>query len=72
MPENTGYYDKFTVIRNSTGETVDEPTFTVLLESDPFALTAMEAYADVAELTGGYEDLVAGFREYIAERREGK
>lgn len=66
MPENTGLYNKFTVIRNSTGLVVDEPTFTVLLESDPFALKALAAYADAAEEAGGYEDMVDSFRKYIA------
>jgi len=67
MPENRGLYNKFTVIRNSNGEMVIAPTFTLLLESDPFALPALAAYADAAEQDGGYDEMVADIRAYIAD-----
>jgi hypothetical protein len=50
MPENDkGFYNKYTVIKNSTGEEVKEETFTFNLETDPHAEVAMLAYADAIE-----------------------
>lgn len=50
MPEkNRGYYDKYTVTRNDTGETVAGPTFTLVVTRDPFAYDALRAYADACE-----------------------
>lgn len=48
--DTNGYYQKFRVIDNRTGEEVTEPTFTLKLLSDPFARHAVLTYAqDIAE-----------------------
>jgi len=44
-----GYYEKFTVIRNDTGEEVKEFRFTLIPSHDPHAGTALRAYADAVE-----------------------
>lgn len=47
MPENDkGYYQKYTVIDNRTGEEVEGQTFTLNLDTDPAAKVAMQAYAE--------------------------
>jgi hypothetical protein len=45
-----GYYKKFTVTDNRTGEEVDEETFTIKMHSDPHARAALLAYADSVEV----------------------
>jgi len=70
MPENTGYYKKFIVIDNRTGEEVVGRTFTLKLDSDPFALPALKAYVAAAKEAGGYDELVAGFAPLLAELEE--
>jgi hypothetical protein len=67
MPENTGYYKKFTVIDNRTGKEVDEETFTLKLESDPLAPAALRAYIDAAANRGGYEQMVTGLTAKLEE-----
>lgn len=50
MPQNDiGLYKKYTVIKNSTGEEVQEETFTFNLETDPHAEVAMLAYAEAIQ-----------------------
>ena len=47
MPENDkGYYKKYTIIDNRTGDEVDDATFTLNLDTDPDARVALEAYAE--------------------------
>ena len=41
-----GYWQKYRVIDNRTGEEVHERTFTIKLDSDPHAAAAMRAYAN--------------------------
>lgn len=49
MPDSRGYYEKFTVIRNDTGEEVRGFRFTLIPSHDPHAGTALRAYADAVE-----------------------
>jgi hypothetical protein len=67
VPENAPYYKKFTVIDNRTGEEVEERTFTLKIDSDPFAGPALLAYRDAAEVEGGYEQVVAAIDEILEE-----
>lgn len=47
--EQQGLYQKYTIIKNSTGEEVKRPAFVLLPESDPHARIALRAYADAVE-----------------------
>lgn len=49
MTDERGYYEKFTVIRNDTGEEVKGFRFTLIPSHDPHAGTALRAYADAVE-----------------------
>lgn len=66
MPENAGFYKKFTVIDNRTNEEVTERTFTLKIDSDPFAKSALKAYRDAAETNGGYEQIVEAIDALLA------
>lgn len=69
MPENKGYYQKFDVTRKD-GKPIEGRTFTLLIDTDPFAPAAMKAYRDAAEAAGGYDDLVAFIDGYLAEKAD--
>ena len=47
--ENQGLYQKYTIIKNSTGEEVKRPSFTLLPDRDPHARAALRAYAASVE-----------------------
>jgi hypothetical protein len=50
MPEtDKGYYQKYTVIDNRTGEEVEGRTFTLNLDTDPHAAEALVCYAEAIE-----------------------
>lgn len=49
MMDPKGYYEKFTVIRNDTGEEVTDFRFTLIPSHDPHAEVALRAYADAVE-----------------------
>lgn len=59
-----GYYEKFTVIRNDTGEEVTEPRFTLIPSHDEHAKAALLAYADSCESEN--PGLAADLREMAA------
>lgn len=44
-----GLFKKFRVIRTSTGEEVEEPSFTLLPMKDQAARTALQTYAEAVE-----------------------
>ena len=60
------YYKKFNVTRVETGEEVTERTFTILVDSDPFAVPALQAYAEAAE-DANYHDLAEGLFDLVEE-----
>lgn len=68
MPENRGFYQKYQVTRTD-GKPVGK-TFTLEFERDPFAMSALEAYADAAEAAGGYDALVSDLRQIVANQKE--
>lgn len=65
MPENKGFYQKYNVSRVD-GKPVGR-TFTLELDRDPFAGPALEAYADAAEASGEFPELVKDLREIIQD-----
>ncbi|AMM45002.1 carbamoylphosphate synthase [Bacillus phage SP-15] len=44
--QDRGLYNKYTVIDNSNGQTVDRPTFVLSPAQDPAALRALKTYRD--------------------------
>jgi hypothetical protein len=58
-----GYYEKFTVIRRSTGEEVSEFRFVLVPGHDPHAVVALRAYADSVE--GENPQLASELRERL-------
>lgn len=66
MPENKGFYQKYNVTRVD-GRPLTSRTFTLALDTDPFAGHALRAYADAAEEGGEYPELVVDLRNIIEE-----
>lgn len=48
-PQPQGYWQKYRVIDNTTGEELTEKTFTMKIETDPHARAALLAYAQSCE-----------------------
>lgn len=63
-----GYYKKFTVIRNDTGEEVTEDTFTLIPAHDEHAIPALEAYAAACEADN--PDLARDIRALLARNAQ--
>jgi hypothetical protein len=70
MPENVGYYQKYTVIDNRTGDPVEGRTFTLNLDTDPFAMGALAAYREAIHEDGGYGNLVADLDDILEGTNE--
>lgn len=64
MRDEQGYYKKFTIIRNETGEEVTEDTFTLIPAHDEYAIPALEAYAKACEADN--PELAADIRALLA------
>jgi hypothetical protein len=62
--DDRGYYEKFKVVRNDTGEEITSFRF-VLLPHDPHARVALLAYADSVE--GDNPELARELRERLAQ-----
>lgn len=61
-----GYHKRFRVIREETGEEVEERTFTLIPSRDPLAAVALAAYAEAAREVDGNEDLHQDITEWLA------
>lgn len=62
-----GFYDKFQVVRRSTGEEVTEATFTLIPENDKHACVALDAYANSVEDSN--PELAQDLRDLAARNR---
>jgi hypothetical protein len=62
--DTRGYYKKFTVVREDTGEEVVEDTFTLIPAHDDWAIPALLAYADACEAEA--PQLAADLRQLAA------
>ena len=60
-----GFYDKFQVVRRTTGEEVTDATFTLIPAHDPHALPALLAYAD--SVASSNPDLARDLRALVEE-----
>jgi hypothetical protein len=60
-----GYYEKFKVIYNDTGEEVTDFRVTLIPSHDPHAAVALRAYADAVEADN--PQFAADIRERLAE-----
>lgn len=65
-----GYHKRFDVTRASTGEVVDERTFTLIPSRDPAARVALEAYARAAKEFDGNDDLYDDVDEWLSDLSE--
>jgi len=66
MVKNEGYYKKYTVIDNATGEEYEGRTFTIKIDEDPSAAAALEAYADDTRMRG-FEVLADALDDIVLE-----
>lgn len=57
MEKEKGLFDKYTVIKNETGQPIDNFAFILVPEKDPAAVTALQAYAKATDNSALANDL---------------
>jgi hypothetical protein len=67
MTSEQGYYPKYTVFDNRTGEQVEDRTFTFNLDKDMGSWYALDAYRDYLELNGKSPELVRDLKAMIVD-----